>query len=117
MIVNFFALFLWPYRAWSRRFAAAKKSVLTVSVSGVIEEISAPRRLSFLQRFQQRRPTFFALRFSRAAGAALVDPRVRGLRLRLEPFDGGWAAAESLREIVQRFAEKKPVWCELPKGG
>ncbi len=117
LIVNLFALLLWPWRAYTRRFAAAKNAVVTLTIAGTVEEITGQQRRSLLQRLQRQKPTFSLHAFRRLCEALSEDPRVRGLRLRLEPFEGGWAIAEGLREVIAGVAAKKTVWCELPKGG
>jgi protease-4 len=117
LVVNLLLLPFLPWRLWRRSFAAPKDAVITLTIKGRVEEVSHPRRWSLWQRLSPSPQTFSLHRFCRVCRALSEDQRVRGLRLRLEPFQGGWAAAEGLREAVAAVAAKKTVWCELPKGG
>ena len=118
MLVSFFLNLLLlpflPYRLWRTWAASPKRGVVTIKIAGTVEELCSPRR-RFVLPWQRSKPPFSLHHFTRMCGTMRDDPRVRGLRVELHPFNGGFAIAEGLREALKLLG--KPAWVYLPKGG
>lgn len=113
LIVNLLMLPFLPWRLWRTWAAAPKRGVVTIKITGTVEELSSPRR-RFVLPWQRMKAPFSLHHFTRLCESLRDDPRVRGLRVELHPFAGGFAVAEGVREALKLLG--KPVWVYLPKG-
>ena len=109
-------LLLLPFRLF-RSSAAKPGTWLSLTVDGSVRDLVAPPR-SLLRFWQDRAQKSVSLhRLDEAAIALIADTRIKGLVVTLASFDGGMAAATSLRAILARVrAAGKEVAVHFPMG-
>jgi protease IV len=103
-------LFRFLRNAYARTFRRPADFVW-VPVTGALPEFKPPK-LGFLRRRLDPRPSISSLETIRTRlDRILADGRPRGVILRVENLDAGWAALEELRAELRRFrsSDKKVV--------
>jgi protease-4 len=100
-LLNFFRLLR---NAYARAFRRPPDYVW-IAVTGALPEFEPPK-LNFLRRRLDPRPSPPSLEGIRdRLDRVLADGRVRGVILRVENLDAGWAALEELRIELHRFRQ------------
>ena len=102
----------------ARRALRRSPDFVWISVTGALPELEPSRRGLLRRRLDPRTlaPSLEGIR-SRL-DRVLADGRVRGVILRVENLNAGWAALEELRSEIDRFRrEGKKVAAYLADGG
>ena len=100
-LVNLFRLLRNAYARVLRR----PPDFVWIPVTGALPEFEPPR-LGLLRRRLQPRPPDLSLEGIRGRlDRILADGRVKGVILRVENLDAGWASLEELRAELRRFKE------------
>ncbi len=100
-LVNLFRLLRNAYARVLRR----PPDFVWIPVTGALPELEPPR-LGLLRRRLQPRPPDLSLEGIRGRlDRILADGRVKGVILRVENLDAGWASLEELRAELRRFKE------------
>ncbi|MBV9454884.1 MAG: signal peptide peptidase SppA [Rubrobacter sp.] len=100
-LINLFRLVRNVYARVFRR----SPDFVWIAVTGALPEFE-PRKLGFLRRRLDLQSSFPSLEGIRVRlDRVLADGRVRGVILRVENLDAGWAALEELRMEVHRFRQ------------
>ncbi len=118
--VLLFRILLRPLKIRGRRRASGRDGWIELELEGPVVELYAAPKISFLRRFLPSgdEPSRVVLsNVKRLVDAAIGDPSVKGVLVRIGGLGGGWAASVKLRsEIARLRAAGKTVLVHVKHG-